>query len=120
MDDHIVDVEVIAETRNEPPKMGEPLKVASSDRSVQVSRYTRLFLASRRYGLSLFMVFLLAGFAFSILYSQAANQGVYFVFMIIFWACCALAFMFWLLGFLFRRLANKNMAKDPNYRGEQL
>ena len=120
MDDKIIDAEVIAEKEYEKPVRDKPLKVQSSDRSAQVEFYVKLYLLSVRLGFGMFILFLRGGFAFSILYSQATDRPVFLGMMIAFWACTGLAFVFWMLGFLFKHLANKNMAKDPNYHGEQL
>lgn len=120
MDEHIVDVEVIAEKIDEPQMESKVKRVASSDRSRQVNFYIRLYLICSRFGFGSFLLFLLGGFAFSILYSQATDKPVFQGFMIAFWVCTGFAAIFYLLGFLFKKLANRNMAKDPNYRGEQL
>ena len=119
-DGPIIDVEVIAEKEYEKPVQGKPKKVKSSDRSAQVNFYAKLYYLCKRFGFGSFLLFLFGGLAFSILFSQTTGNSIFLGFMIAFWSCTGLAFLFWLLGFLFRYLANKNMARDPNYHGEQL
>lgn len=116
----IIDAEVVAEKQYEPPLDDKPVKVKSSDRAKQVNRYVKLYLLCVRFGFGSFLLFLFGGLAFSILYSQATNRPVFLGLMIAFWGCTFLALVFWLLGFLFKYLANRNMAIDPNYHGEQL
>ena len=116
----IIDVEVVDEKIYDKPTKEKPTKVKSSDRSRQVERYTKLYLLCMRFGFSTFLLFLFGGLAFSILFSQATNKPLFMGLMITFWVFTGLALTFWLLGFFFKKLANINMAKDPNYHGGQL
>lgn len=120
-DDKIIEAEIISVTQDAPKPSGDakPEKMKSSDRSAQVERYFKLYRFCRNAGFTLMMVFLFGGLAFSILYSQATQTSIFFAMMIIFWIFAGISLALWLLGFLFRYLINKNMAKDPNYRGNR-
>ena len=116
MEEKIVDVEVLSEKEYEKPIQEAPTPVRSSDRSRQVTRYAKMYVFCVTHGFRLFLLFLLAGFAFAIL----SGSSLFFVLMIVMLSCSGVFLIVWLLGFLFRHLANKNMAKDPNYGGQRL
>ena len=116
----IIEVEVVSETEHDVKKETKIRKVKTSDRSRQIAIYTKLYQICMRFGWGLFLVFLFAGFAFSILYSQATNKPLFLSLMIVFWVFCGLSAVTALLGFIFRRIANHYMEIDPNYRDQSL
>jgi len=117
VEEKIVDVEVISEKEYEKPVQEKPIPVASSDRSRQVNRYTKMYVFCVTHGFRLFLLFLLAGLAFAIL---SNSSPLFFILMIVIFSLSGAFLIVWLLGYLFRHLAKKNMEKDPNYGGQSL
>ena len=120
MDQDIIEVEVVSEERDERKKESKLKKVKTSDRSSQIAFYTKLYRVCNRFGFTLALIFLFGGFAFSILYSQATENNIFFSMMIVFWVFCGLSALVAILGLIFKATANHYMKVDPNYKDYQL
>lgn len=114
MDDKdIIEVEVVSEkkTRVEEPSKTE---VLLSDYSMEISRYARLSNIFFRFGRLGVFLFIILGFAFSILYSQNQTPANLFV-MILGWSLSGVSVILWIIGQLFHLRMLHFMSLDPNY-----
>ncbi len=113
-EDQIVEVEVIDEKIDE-PRIGETTRMPSTDHSVQIGRYAKLSHLFLRIGPGAFFLFLILSFYFMIFASQRQEAWAN-VLMIVFWSCCGLSAVIYILGIVFFRLMKAHMRKDPNYK----
>ncbi len=114
MEEEVKEVEVVASKTDEPRKERKPERV-KSDHSKAI-RFFGVF-TSLCFTLSMpgILLSLLAGLAFTILYSQGTMKIFMLVCMIIAFSLAALFLLSIGLGFIGRAFLRKTKEKDPNF-----
>lgn len=112
--DDIVEVEVTEEKLNEVSRQSKPKKTLDNYTN-KIHFYTSFAYLGSRYGFSAMILAGLAGLVFTILYSENKYSG-FLTLLIVCFALCGIAAIFYVASLVARHLAKKYMAKDPNYQ----
>ena len=110
----VVEVEVLDEKIDEPKEI-EVQKMPSTDYSKQIERNTTAARILLRFGPSVFFIFLLLAFYFTILSGQKNGEWAKPA-MFIFYAVCLLGVIATIVGRICLARVKHLIDKDPNYK----